>query len=72
MTKGALQRAFAAFDLDKTGQLTPAALLAILTRAGGGMAMTPEDARELVAMFAGASSVDSDQQQLPPSDKCKK
>lgn len=46
-----IRRAFRPFDRDGSGQITAAALLAILTRSDGGAALTLEDAREIVADF---------------------
>ena len=49
--KERIRRAASTFDRDGTGQISAAALLAILTRADGGSALTIEDAQEVVADF---------------------
>ena len=44
-----LGKAFNAFDADKSGSISAAELVAILTRAGGGQPMTVADAEALIA-----------------------
>ena len=46
-----LNNAFLAFDVDKSGKLSAAEMMGILTRSGGGRPLSRKDAQQIISTF---------------------